>query len=291
MTEPTNTSRPILTETSRWTRTRDLAQRLSREPLLRKLLSGAAIGGGVKVAGMALAFVFFVVLARVMTPEQYGIFAAGFSLATILGFAATIGQHTAVLRFWPAMDEAHGPAVAAHAVRRGARLVAMGVLGVLALGAVMAIAGPEIEAFGGERWIFLAIGAMAAAFALSEYATGALRAKGSLLWALAPRDIAWRLVVIAAALVIGAMAGGAALWLVAGLLLAIVAAQAVTLFVDDMRYRSVHASLPAQAFADMRHAQWGLWGNAIVEPVSQHAATVIVGVLLGPAAAGAFFAE
>lgn len=49
-------------------------------------------------------------------------------------------------------------------------------------------------------------------------------------------------------------------------------------------------SLPSEERAAMRHAQWGVWGNAIVGPIQQQGATVIVALVLGPIEAGAFFA-
>ena len=265
------------------------ASRLAANPLLRKLAGGAALGGAIKIIGMGLAFVFFVVIARVTTPEQYGIFAAAFSLATIAGFAATLGQHTAILRFWPALDEAHGPDIAAHAVARGLKLTGLGAVAVLLIFGLFGFARPQIAAFGADPLIYPAIGLMSAAFALSEYGAGALRARGALISALAPRDIVWRLAVIGAAFALGSLTGAGALWLAAALLICLAGGQIALLARDLWRRRSAPA-LPVLERDRMRHAQWGLWGNAVVGPVSQHAATVIVGIVLGPAAAGAFFA-
>lgn len=256
---------------------------------IRRLLRGAVIAGGIKIAGFGGAFLMTLSLARAMTPEAYGVFAVAFSLATILGFVATVGQHTAILRFWPALDEAHGPGTAGHAVARGLTLSALGAVGVLGLSLAAGLAAPVVPAFGTSPWIYPAIGLMAVAFVLSEVMVGVLRAKGAILAALGPRDIAWRAAVIGAVPWFGDLSGPAAVTLAAGGLLLMTGPQAVAAVRDALDARAWPRP-SARQYAAMRHAQWGLWANATLGPVNTHAATIIVGMVLGPATAGAYFA-
>ena len=262
----------------------------THHPLLRKLLTGAVIGGAIKVAGIGFAFLFFLVLARVMTPEQYGIFAAGFSLATILGFVATVGQHTAILRFWPSLDEAYGSDVAAHAILRGLKLTIMGAGMVVVGSTLIGFTQPHIAAFGADPWIYPAIGIMAAAFALAEYMAGALRAKGSLMLALGPRDVAWRIAVMLVALAIGTLSGVGAIAIAAVMLLIVMVPQGFALIKDLRSSLTAGGSLPSNELFSMQHAQWGLWGNAIAFPVINQATTIFIGLFISPSAAGSYFA-
>lgn len=257
--------------------------------LMRNLLRGAVLGGGIKVASVGLAFLFFMVLARGLDAEQYGVFAAAFSLATILGFGATIGQHTAILRFWPTFDERYGEGVAARAALRGLLVAAAGGSAVFAAFAVLAATPIEIGAFGGDRVIYLWTGAMALAFAVSEFAVAALRAQGSLGGALVPREIVWRLAVIGAVLALPLPRSGAGMLALAALaLLAVTLPQLAVLL--RMARRHGEARIPAAERPALRRATSGLWGLSIVNQTANHGATVAVGLALGPSAAGAFFA-
>ena len=257
--------------------------------LIRKLVGGAAIGGSIKLVGVGLAFLFFLVLARVTTPEAYGIFAAAFSLATIVGFAATLGQHTAILRFWPSLDEKHGPQIASRAIAYGLGLTFMGGLTVLVIFAILALNPPHLEAFGQGGWIYFWTGMMAMAFALSEFSVASLRARGSLVGAMGPREIGWRLAVIGAVMLISLpLSGEGALAVAALALLAMTIPQLVYVASEIWRHR--RATLPQSDHTAMRHAMWGLWGGGVVGPITQHSSIVVVSIVLGPSAAGAYFA-
>ena len=257
--------------------------------LIRMLVSGAAIGGSIKLAGVGLAFLVFLVLSRATTPEEFGIFASAFSLATILGFVAPLGQHTAILRFWPAFDETRGRPAASRATARGLALTAFGVTVVLVLFAVLALSPPKVDAFGEGGGIYLWTGIMAAAFALSEFSVAALRARGLLAGALGPREVGWRLAVIGTVLLLPhPLSGSAAMMIVALGLVAMTLPQMSVVAAEVWRYR--RERLPSEDRAAMQHAMWGLTALAGVNQISAHGTTIVIGFVLGPTAAGAFFA-
>lgn len=257
--------------------------------LIRMLVSGAAIGGAIKLAGVGLAFLVFLVLSRATTPEEFGIFASAFSLATILGFVAPLGQHTAILRFWPAFDETRGRPAASRATARGLALTAFGVTVVLVLFAVLALSPPKIDAFGEGGGIYLWTGIMAAAFALSEFSVAALRARGLLAGALGPREVGWRIAVIGTVLLLPhPLSGSAAMMIVALGLVVMTLPQMSVVAAEVWRYR--RERLPSEDRAAMQHAMWGLTALAGVNQISAHGTTIVIGFVLGPTAAGAFFA-
>lgn len=183
-----------------------------RASLTRKLLAGSLVGIGAKVLGAFLAFLVFMVLARLLPAEQYGLFAAAFSAATILGFVATFGQQTAVLRFWPALDELHGVRAANRAILVGLAIVLTGGAIVFAASLLSSSWLPALTGRAASPGVVVWTGALAFAFALSEFCVASLRARGSLLRALVPREVLWRLLVIVVAVGLAAPQRGNRSW-------------------------------------------------------------------------------
>lgn len=261
----------------------------ARRALLKKLAGGAAMGAVMKFGGVGLAFLVLLVLARRMEAEAYGVFAAGFSLATIAGFAATLGQHTAVLRFWPSLDEAHGRRSAAAALRFSLKLTALGALAVFALLSLAGLIAPRLGVFGGSALTLVLTGLMAAAFALSETAVAAMRAQGAVGLALGPRELGWRVLAIAGAFALTTPLGGnQALALMAVALMLVTAPQILLLLREALASPRTPAS--PEDSAAMRGSMLAFWGGGVVGPLTGHVGTIIVAAALGPVAAGAYFA-
>jgi len=264
------------------------AGRASRA-LLRQLVSGAALGAVLKFGGVGLAFLMLLMLARRMDSDAYGVFAAAFSVATIAGFVATLGQHVAILRFWSSLDEAHGRAAASAALRFSLSLTFAGatlIAGGLTLAGTLA---PQLSLFGGTELTIALTGAMAGAFALSETAVAGLRARGSIVFALAPREIVWRLAVIAGAFAIPAPLGAdTALTVIAVALIAVTAPQLAVLVREALA--APRSPAPTEDARALRRSVLDFWGGGAVGPLTAHVGTILVATLLGPAAAGAYFA-
>lgn len=262
-------------------------------PRKLRFFRGAATAGLIKIAGLGISFLFLLVVARALSAEGFGVFASAFSLAMILGPVASFGQQNAVLRFWPALDQSHGRLMATAAIRRSLGLALFGSAIVLIAGATMSSLGVEISAFAYSEGVWLATASLAAVFAISEVTLAALRARGSVVWAFAPRDVVWRILVMAivgfASLPFGPVS---ALWITTGVLAVLVLAQFVLLLSTTVGLLSWRAPavLPDEERAEMRASLWGFWGNAILTQVQQQGTTVLVGVVLGPAEAGAYFA-
>lgn len=103
----------------------------------------------IKMATAGLTYLMFVVLSRAMGEIAYGQFAFGFALATMLSIGASMGQQTAILRYWPEAD-GEGDIEGAHdALRSGWALTLIGGL-VLTLGLIVVagIAGLLVLALG-----------------------------------------------------------------------------------------------------------------------------------------------
>lgn len=247
---------------------------------------------GIKVATAGLTYFTYVVLARTMTTGEYGHFAFGLALATVLAIAAGIGQPMAILRLWPQETGAGRRDEAIGALRSGSTLTIMASLVIaMALCAIVFVASRFIT-FGDTTNHFYGAAFLILPMALSEYGSSALRAQGSLWTALVPRDILWRIAFPAAVLGLFALgivlSGPDALVLSAALL-------AGTLLLQFWQaMRSNYLLLPGLG---MVRAYWRRWGGisrwlmlgALIETAALNADIILVGLMLDLESSGVYF--
>ena len=158
-------------------------------PLIRTGLSRSLLSLCIKVATAGLTYGMYVVLSRSMDGTEYGYFAFGLSLATVLAIGASMGQQTAILRYWPEEEVAGRHDQALSALRSGGALTLIAGLVLTAL----TIAGAATAGLlAGATWHLYAAAALILPMAFAEYWSSALRAQGSVWTALAPRDVLWR---------------------------------------------------------------------------------------------------
>jgi O-antigen/teichoic acid export membrane protein len=258
--------------------------------LLRTGLSRSLVSLAIKVATAGLTYGMYVLLSRSMGAAEYGLFAFGLSLATVLAILASLGQQTAILRYWPEETGRGDMAKAEAAQGAGSALtVAAG----LAIGA-----GLLLVALIGELLGFGPTGHLAAAallvlpMALAEYWSSALRAQGSVWIALTPRDILWRLltplVVLALAVAGVALLGWQALLLTALVLATVLMLQAWGARQQAMSLRTDFAAVPGYWRERGRASRWFLVGT-LIDSAALNLDIVFVGLLLGPVEAGLYF--
>ena len=247
---------------------------------------------GIKVATAGLTYLTYVVLSRTMTASEYGHFAFGLALATVLAIAAGIGQPMAILRIWSEAsvaghrDRAVAAARAGSTLTIGASLIVAAAL--CAATALYALAFPTagtVNHYYGAAFLVLPM-------ALAEYNSAALRAQGSLWAALVPRDILWRLALPAAVLGLFALgivlSGPDALVLSAALLGGMLALQ----FWNAIRRAYVLA--PAMGVVAPFWKQWGgisrwLLLGALIETFTLNADVILVGLMLDLESSGLYF--
>ncbi|HHB82450.1 MAG TPA: hypothetical protein ENK61_03150 [Devosia sp.] len=149
----------------------------------------------IKMAAAGFTYLMFVALSRAMGESAYGLFAVGFSLATMLSIGASMGQQTAILKYWPEDNVANNPDKALNALKSGWALVLLAGVGLsLLLVLVAAILGWIKTDMGAYAHLFTAA-LLILPMAAAEYGSSVLRAQGSVWTALAPRDIIWRILV------------------------------------------------------------------------------------------------
>ncbi|MGD9480125.1 lipopolysaccharide biosynthesis protein [Shinella sp. G-2] len=257
---------------------------------LRTLARNGAATGVIKLASAGLTFLLFVAAAMVTDQRQFGLFSTAYAGASLVSFFAIVGQHAAVMRFWPQHAGSGDIATANGLLARAIRLTLTGIVVSSLLVAAAALLPFFRET---PEWADLCLATAVLAFALgwSEFTACALRAKNVLFGGLLPRDIVWRVVSIAAFLAIRLFAPGVsaveATWLIAILLLLCVLPQTIVLLRDTRRLP--RGPLGAAEKAEFKAVTLGLWGVTALPPALAQASTLLVAGLLGPEAAGALF--
>ena len=258
--------------------------------LLRTGLSRSLVSLLIKVATAGLTYAMYVVMSRTMGATEYGYFAFGLSLATLLSIGGSMGQQTAILRYFPEEQVAGRHDRAVDAVRAGGALVLIAslVLSVVVITGAMVM---SLVTAGPAGHIFAAA-ALILPMAFAEYWSSALRAQGSVRTALAPRDILWRLVV--PLLVVGLFALGVALTGWGALLLtAVILALALGLQYLLARRRGYEI---AWGFGRLRDywrdhgiaTRWFLIGT-VIDSAALNADTIFIGLMVDPVSAGVYF--
>lgn len=262
----------------------------SLRALVRTGLSRSALSLGIKVGTAGLTYITYVILSRTMGAEAYGYFAFGLSLATVLSIGACLGQQTAILRFWPEHEGAGRADLAREALGGGGALV---VLASLALAGIVASSAAIVGLTAPQPVLHIVAAAvLIIPMALSEYWSSALRAQGSVLTALAPRDIGWRLatpLVVVLLAMAGLSLSGADALLVTALLLA----AALTLQVGVAIRRRYRLAPDFKALRPywQRHgkpSRWFLMGT-VVDSAALNLDTIFIGLMVAPSAAGVYF--
>jgi O-antigen/teichoic acid export membrane protein len=257
-------------------------------PALSKLvLSQSAVAAAIKFATAALSYVMFVVLAWVMDPFQYGQYAVCFNLAIVLSAVSGLGATTAILRLMPQYRVQRRFELARGALVEGLVLT----LCASAAIAVIIAMTPVLPMLSG----YSAIAAIAAssllvpAFTLSEYLSCVLRTNSITFWALAPRDIFWRLSVILLALAaIGlgwSVSAVACLAVTAILLIVIVIAQSALVWPTIFE-----GALDRSERREWYRIAAPMWVSSVLYAMTQQLDVVIAAGMTSAEDAGAYFA-
>lgn len=262
----------------------------SLRALLRTGLNKSLVSLLIKVATAGLTYGMYVVLSRLMGADEYGYFAFGLSLATILAIGANYGQQTAILRYWPEETVAGRPEKAREAVRAGGAITLVAGL-VVTLGLASAGGAADLMIHTPSLH-FYAAAALILPLAFAEYWSSVLRAQGSVWMALAPRDIFWRFALPLLVILLWAagvtLTGWAALLLTAAVL-------ALCLAVQYWLARTAHYEI-APGFEGLG-SYWAARGKpsrsfflgTVIDSAGINADIILVGLLVAPAAAGIYF--
>ncbi len=238
-----------------------------------------------------LSYAMVVALAHLLGAEDYGRFAFGLNAAIILAAIGNLGFSTGLMRYWPKYLIEGDKAAAKGVVIQAFELALLGGAGLavaLWLGAFL------VRALGWDLdpMVFLMIGILGLLINLGDMATNLLRAQGSVVVSMLPRDVLWRILIPVCAygaLHLGlGLSGTGALAISAGVLLVLTLWQMFHIR-QHVAALGVHL-LARKDFASLRPSLIPLWFAGIIYAMIQQFDVVIVGSLLGKAEAGSYFA-
>jgi O-antigen/teichoic acid export membrane protein len=255
--------------------------------LPKKFIGPGLISLAIKIAGAVLAYCMIVAFAHLMPLEEYGRFAFGLNLAIVCSTIAGFGFATGIMRYWPNYMASGDAAGGRGAVLLGYAACAFGGLAILAIaivfGAWSGISNEESRVVE-----YAAISALGLVIALSDYSANTLRAQGSTIVSLLPRDVLWRILSIAgvAALFYAGqrITGTTAIFISAACLSILVAWQILVV-------NSNLSNVPARYdWTKIKPSLMPLWASGIVFAMIQQFDVVIIGTLLDAKDAGPYFA-
>ncbi len=258
--------------------------------LIRQGLSKSVVSLLIKVATAGLTYLMYVVLSRTMGAENYGYFAFGLSLATLLSIGASLGQQTAILRYWQEDQVAGRPDKAMAALGAGGALTTGAGLIVGLVLALLALVGGPLT---GQPFVhIIAAALLVLPMALAEYWSSALRAQGSVWTALTPRDILWR--TATPLVVVGLAAGGLVLtgWQALVLTAALLALALGLQFVLARRrsYRlTADVSAVRPYWRERGRASRSFFLGTLIDSAALNMDTIFIGLMVAAASAGVYF--
>lgn len=258
-------------------------------PQFRGIDVGAFIALIIKFLAIALAYLQNIILAHCMLPEAFGEYAMGLSIAMALGVTIAAGQPTAILRFWPQYVGQGESALARGSLAFGYLVVA---ISALSFGVFAATTLFYIPVFSTLSFLIYAV-PLTVAWAFSEFLMGALRAKGSVVGAIFPRDVILRIVIISIGLFslfkgIGPLSSNAILTISSIVLFAIVIAQifySLKLSARESRSEGIRLDLKLWSSTSA-----GIWMATTLGMLQSQVDTPAVGLFLTSTDAGHFFA-
>ena len=259
--------------------------------LPRHIVGFGLISLTIKLLGAVLAYGMVVAFARFLTPDEYGRFAFGLNLAIIAAAIGSFGFSTGIMRYWPKYRVAKDDVGARGMVRLGYQLSLSG--GFIMLCVAMA-GGYFSSIFQSKNQVaeFAAVGILGLLIGLGDYSTNLLRAQGSTIVSMLPRDVLWRIFSVAVAgffVWLGfSISGSLALMICAAVLLVLTTWQVQTVR-KNMRV-ALRAGDFRNEWSELRGSLLPLWASSVIFAMIQQFDVVIVGSLLGNADAGAYFA-
>jgi O-antigen/teichoic acid export membrane protein len=265
----------------------DMVKTITRYVLESDVLKGSAAAFALKFAASVLGFTMFALASRSMDPASFGSLAIIFNAMSFLSVLALCGQETLIVRSWNEYCGTDRPALARGVLTFGAR-VAFAVALFLAL--AVAVAWSFWDRTVSHALVFAAC-AFLFMHSQMQFTGQFSRVAAGVVIGETPREFLWRLLVVLSLLAYHALDidFGAAGFL-GTLAVAIFIAITLQLFwVAPSIPIEVKRAQPAYDVPAWIPRSFKMWISALLDTTGQYLEVVIVGLILGPAAAGVYF--
>lgn len=260
--------------------------------VLRRAMGNSTLAGGLTslvllFSSSVLAFIMFALAARQMDPHSFGSLVVIFNTMSFFAVAVVFGQETLISRSWGEYCGTDRPALARGALRFGSSISFAGGLIAALLCLLLWLQFGSYE----SAWIPAAASLFLFADALLTFFSRFALVAGNVVLALLPRDIPWRLAVIA--VILYCAFSGMTLE-VATFFFVAAAAIGLSLLYQGWRVwrlvpQAVKDAAPRYDIANWRHRSFRMWLSSLLDASSQYLEVVVVGFALGPAAAAFYF--
>ena len=245
----------------------------------------------IKGLGAVISYAMVVSFAHFLDAAEFGRFASGMNAAIIISTVVGVGFATGIMRYWPLHVVAGENAWARRIAQFGYVITALASVVILAIAALLGSV-PAVTANVGSSDFLITVAFLAAIIAFGDYSTNLLRAQGSTLVSMLPREILWRVTSPAVAFLVWRF--GAGLSGTTSLAIAAVVLVLLTLWQAIHIRRNINALAPdnkgQQDFKTLLPSLAPLWVAGIIFAMIQQFDVVIVGSLLSKVEAGSYFA-
>jgi O-antigen/teichoic acid export membrane protein len=260
---------------------------LARTFLFNGVLKGSATAFAIKLAAAAVGFAMFALSSRYMEPHSFGSLAIIFNAMSFLSVVALCGQETLIVRSWDEYCGSGRPALARGALTFGATVV-IGAAAIMTVGAALAWLAWDRSVPAG-----LVIAACAFLFthSLMQFFGQFSRVAAGVVIGECPRELMWRFLVvltIAAHHLLSIQFDSTDFFFAsaAALACAIVFQLALVARVVPEAVKRAHSERETRAWVPR---SFKMWLSALMDTTGQYLEVVVIGLFLGPAAAGFYF--
>ena len=258
-----------------------------RPLLAADVLKGSAAALVIKVAGSLLGFAMFALASRQMDPAAFGSLAIVFNAMSFLAVVALCGQETLIVRSWSEYCGSGRPALARGSLVYGALVVlCVALFTALSVGLVWSAWDRTVSTS-----LLIAACAFLFAQSLMHFSGQFARVAAGVIVGDAPRESMWRflvVVVLAAHHVSGISLGTPEFFFVS------TGAIVVAILFQAWRVAPLIPEAVKRAKSERDVQSWlprslKMWASAVLDTTGQYLEVVVIGVFLGPPAAGFYF--
>jgi O-antigen/teichoic acid export membrane protein len=264
-----------------------IARNIANAILSNEVLRGSASALAIKLTGSLLGFTMFALAARSMEPHAFGTLAVIFNAMSFLAVIAVCGQETLIVRSWGEYCGSDRPTLARGALAFGVKVIAATGS---ATAIIVALVWPLLQKDTSPALI-LAACAFLLLQAFMNFSAQFSRVAAGVIVGETPREILWRLVVVAAIMTHQALQtsfSAVEFFAIATAALAFsVLLQQV--FVARALPAAVKASKSEYEIDAWIPRSFRMWLSSILDTSSQYLEVIAIGLFLGPTTAAFYF--
>jgi O-antigen/teichoic acid export membrane protein len=264
-----------------------MVKRIAQKLFLNGVLRGSATALAIKFTASIVGFMMFALSSRYMEPASFGSLAIIFNAMSFLSVVALCGQETLIARSWDEYTGSDRPALARGALIFGATVV---VASAFLMALMVAFAWPLWD-----RTVPFALVVAACAFLFAHSVMQFLgqfsRVAAGLIIGETPRELMWRLIVV---LTIALHYALGLHFDAVGFFFASAAALAIAIVFQVSQVARVVPATIRCAESERDVSVWlprsfKMWLSALMDTTGQYLEVVVIGLFLGPTAAGFYF--